>query len=93
MPPKKDKTKEFAYALIWFISTHERYVLETSKLPKTQRKKDSVVKILWNDANTQISKQYKVKIIELSSKYEYIKLKTSAKLKINILMRLCLALF
>lgn len=69
MPPKKDKLKEPMYALIWFMSTRERYVMETNKLPKSRRKKGNIVKILWEDPNTQISQRYEVKILELDSKY------------------------
>ncbi|KAH0557599.1 hypothetical protein KQX54_008895 [Cotesia glomerata] len=60
--------QEFTYALIWFISTRERFVVETSKLPKTRRKKGNVVKIIWEDSSTLISQRFDVKILELGSK-------------------------
>ncbi|CAG5102574.1 Protein of unknown function [Cotesia congregata] len=67
MPPTKQKMQEFTYALIWFISTRERFVVETSKLPKTRRKKGNVVKIIWEDPSTLISQRFDVKILELGS--------------------------
>ncbi|KAH0557573.1 hypothetical protein KQX54_008453 [Cotesia glomerata] len=67
MPPKNKKLEDFTYALIWFISTKERYVVETNKLPKTRRKKGNVIKILWEDPSTQISTRYEVKILEFDN--------------------------
>ncbi|KAH0561072.1 hypothetical protein KQX54_012321 [Cotesia glomerata] len=68
MPPTKQKMQEFTYALIWFISTRERFVVKTSKLPKTRRKKGNVVKIIWDDPSTLISQRFDVKILELGKK-------------------------
>ncbi|XP_057326870.1 uncharacterized protein LOC130668548 [Microplitis mediator] len=67
MPPKNKKLEDFTYALIWFIRTKERYVVETNKLPKTRRKKGNVIKILWEDPSTQISTRYEVKILEFDN--------------------------
>ncbi|KAH0535158.1 hypothetical protein KQX54_014335 [Cotesia glomerata] len=67
MPLKNKQLEDFTYALIWFISTKERYVVETNKLPKTRRKKGNVIKILWEDPSTQISTRYEVKILEFDN--------------------------
>lgn len=76
MPPKKTRNDNNKYVLIWWIVSGEKTVTELKKVPVAKRKKDEIIKLMW-EGNDGKKKFHCAKIIEFGGKFPLVKLLNS----------------
>lgn len=72
--PRTPKNK---YALIWYISSCTKDVIQTSWLKGSKKTKGEFASVLWRDNGTGETKQHRVKIAEVGSKFLHVKIFTT----------------